>query len=348
MLSLTKRLLTLFAALSIHSAAWATMPPSVQNFIDEMVASHAFDRDKLTQLLTKAEHQQEIIDKMTGRAEKSKPWHQYRKIFLNEKRIAGGVAFWNENQALLEKAEKVYGVDPAIIVAILGVETYYGARTGKTKVLDALYTLAFGHKERAAFFRKELEQFLLLAGEAGFDPLIVTGSYAGAMGASQFISSSYRHYGVDFDEDGKIDLWSSKADFIGSVANYFAKHKWQAGKAVAVLVENVDPEKHKTLFLAETIPVKKVITKEDSATIPAIKLVQSGIRLTKKIDDQESTALLPFETADNEFQYWAGLDNFFVITRYNRSPLYAMSVLQLSQEIAKRRVAAKGEAVVAK
>ena len=315
----------------------AGLKPEVKAFVDEIVKEHALFKEEVSELLKQAEFRQDIINKMTGRAER-KSWYQYRPIFLNEKRISQGVKFWSENEGLLREAERIYGVDAAIIVAILGVETYYGKRTGTTKVLDALYTLAFGYPKRAPFFRKELKQFILLSGEAGFDPAKVTGSYAGAMGASQFISSSYRNFAVDFDRDGKTDLWGSKADMIGSIANYFYVHHWNKGAPVAVRAGNVDPNKHRKLFFSDSgRPLREVVVAGDTPNHSVNALFQAGIRPHENLDGDAMAYLMPFETSKNRFDYWFGLDNFYVITRYNRSPLYAMAVYQLSREIAARR-----------
>jgi membrane-bound lytic murein transglycosylase B len=321
--------------LLLQGSAYASLKPEVSRFIDEVVKEHALDKMQVTQLLEQAEFKQEIIDKMTGRAEK-KAWFQYRPIFLNEKRINQGVKFWRDNEALLSKVEQHYGVAAEIIVAILGVETYYGTGTGKTRVLDALYTLAFSYPKRAAFFTKELKQFLLLASAAGFDPAKVKGSYAGAMGASQFISSSYRHYAVDFDRDGKTDLWNSPSDIIASVASYFAEHNWEPGAPVAIRASQVDPKRHQHLFLGKQVPVKKVIQTKDRPQLPVSDLTQAGIKLETAVSGETRTYLMPFEKEGGGYDYWAGFDNFYVITRYNRSPLYAMAVYQLSREIADR------------
>ena len=337
----TRLLLT--GVLYLHiSASVAGLSAQVMAFVDEATQEHALFKEDVVRLLEQAQHKQDIIDKITGRAEK-KGWYQYRPIFLNELRISKGVDFWNKNAELLRKAEETYGVAPEIIVAILGVETYYGERAGNTRVIDALFTLAFGYPERAPFFREELKQFLLLANEAVFDPATVTGSYAGAMGAPQFISSSYRKFAVDADGDDHIDLWKNNADIIASVANYFAVHGWKTGEPVAVQASNVDKEKHSPLFYSEgDRPLKEVIDPEDLPNHSLSELTGAGIRLEKALDGGAIAYLMPFEATEGQFEYWAGMHNFYVITRYNRSPLYAMAVYQLSREISGRRQAKEG------
>lgn len=317
-------------------AALAELTPQAMAFVDEAVTEHALFKEDVVRLLEQAQHKQDIIDKITARAEK-KSWHQYRPIFLNESRIAKGVEFWLKNKELLHKAETTHGVAPEIIVAILGVETYYGERAGNTPVLDALYTLAFGYPERAAFFRGELKQFLLLAKESRFDPVSVTGSYAGAMGAPQFISSSYRNYAVDGDGDGQIDLWKNDADIIASVANYFAAHGWRKGESAAIQATKVDAKEHGRFFFSDKErPLKEVFEPEDLPNHSIAELTGAGVRLNSPADGASMAYLLPYETAQGQFEYWVGTHNFYVITRYNRSPLYAMAVYQLSREIETR------------
>ena len=203
-------------------------------FIDEMVKKHKFNRSHLIEMfrhVKKLEHLFEIMD----RPAEAKPWHDYRPIFVTDKRAKLGVKFWQKNARVLRRAEKKYGVPAEIIVAIIGVETRYGGYTGREPVLDVLTSFAFDYPKRAKFFRKELEQFLLLTRDEGIDPHKPTGSYAGAMGMPQFISSSYRMYAVDFNNDGVRDLWESKDDVIGSVANYFSRHGWKKGGNVVLL-----------------------------------------------------------------------------------------------------------------
>ena len=295
----------------------------VQAFIAEMSTKHGFKAQQLSQLFGEVKLQQKIIDAISRPAE-AKPWHQYRPIFVTESRTQEGVAFWNQHQADLERAHQVYGVPPEIIVAIIGVETRYGRHKGSYRVMDSLATLAFTYPKRAAFFRSELEQYLLLTREESIEPLSLTGSYAGAMGMGQFISSSYRHYAVDFDGDGKRDLWNNPVDAIGSVANYFKQHQWQPGAMVTV----------PALVGGNHIQVTVQKGFKPHSTIAELR--NKGVTPKAKADPQAMAALIELETRRGR-EYWLGLDNFYVITRYNHSPLYAMAVYQLGQAILKQR-----------
>ncbi|MDT8383801.1 MAG: lytic murein transglycosylase B [Gammaproteobacteria bacterium] len=295
----------------------------VKTFIKEMVDKHSFDAEKLTALFRDVTLKQKIIDAISRPAE-GKPWHQYRPIFVTDTRINEGVTFWNENEATLQAAEQEYGVPPEIIVAIIGVETRYGRHKGGYRVMDSLSTLAFAYPKRGEFFRSELEHYLLLAREEALDPMQITGSYAGAMGKSQFISSSYRHYAVDFDGDGKRDLWNNNADAIGSVANYFKRHKWQPGGPVATPA--IVGSNHIQLLVQEGYKPHSTLA----------ELRKRGVTAKTKVDLGELGALIELELAVGR-EYWIGLNNFYVITRYNHSPLYAMAVHQLGQAIMKKR-----------
>ena len=294
--------------------------PQVRVFIDRMVSEQGFDRNKLIAVLDNAERREDILELMRKPAEKRLQWYQYRKIFLTQSRIDGGVTFWKENADLLKQAAEAFGVAPQIIVAIIGVETRYGSNTGRHRVLDALATLAFDYPPRSQFFTGELEQYLILAREEDIDILTTTGSYAGAMGYGQFIPSSYRHYAVDFDEDGKRDLWTSKADIIGSVANYFKEHGWTAGMPVAVLAEVQGDDYQKVLEIGY----------KPNTVLDAMR--HDGITPRTPLPDELLAALIAFEQ-ENGPEYWLGFNNFYAITRYNHSPLYAMAVYQLSEEI---------------
>jgi len=295
--------------------------PDVQVFIDNMVKQHQFDRQQLETLFAQAKKREDILEAIARPAEKTKPWYEYRKIFIQPKRIEGGVKFWEENVDILERAGKQYGVDPNVIVAIIGVETRYGANTGSYRVIDSLSTLAFAYPPRSKFFRSELEQFLILAREEDVDAGSAKGSYAGAMGYGQFIPSSYRSYAVDFSGDGKRDLWSSMDDIIGSVANYFHRHGWRTGEPVANKVTSAAPVKEAQIS-AKLKPGKK--TAGDFAS--------EGITSTPPLPDEQPVALLKLEQRNGP-EYWLTSNNFYVITRYNRSPLYAMAVYQLSEAI---------------
>ena len=318
-----KKQLTTLLITSVLLSSAALANTDEQAFIDKMVKEHQFDAAEISSLLNQAKKQQSIIDAMSRPAEKRLNWGQYRKIFITDKRIKGGMKFWKENQAILEQAEKTYGVPAHIITAIVGVETYYGRITGKYSVLDSLYTLGFHYPPRAKFFRSELEEFLQLAREEGVSPTEPLGSYAGAMGRPQFISSSFRAYAVDFDKDGKRDIWENNADVIGSVANYFKRHGWKAGEPVAQLVTGA----------------KKGFDKEIKAgykpSLNVNALVNKGIILGSSLDKDAKVALLEMESDDGN-EYWVASPNFYAITRYNHSPLYAMAVFQLSEAIRQR------------
>ena len=329
-MSVSRLLSLFFLALFLLSTPAASAPEDrekvVHAFADEMVKKHGFDRAELLQILSQARFRGNIIKAMTRPAE-GKPWYKYRPIFVTQSRAKGGVDFWNQNAELLARAEKEFGVPPEIIVAIIGVETRYGGYTGKHRILDSLSTLAFGYPKRAKFFRKELEEFLLLAREEDVDVTGAKGSYAGAMGLPQFISSSYRAYAVDFDGDGKRDLFDSTADIIGSVANYFKRHGWQQGRRVTLKAETGDGD------LTPLI---------DAGMKPSLNYEQlkaSGVKVNEPLRDNETVSLVRLELADGE-EHWVGLKNFYVITRYNHSNLYAMAVYQLSREILAQRAAA--------
>ena len=318
-----KKQLTTLLITSVLLSSAALANTDEQAFIDKMVKEHQFDAAEISSLLNQAKKQQSIIDAMSRPAEKRLNWGQYRKIFITDKRIKGGMKFWKENQAILEQAEKTYGVPAQIITAIVGVETYYGRITGKYSVLDSLYTLGFHYPPRAKFFRSELEEFLQLAREEGVSPTEPLGSYAGAMGRPQFISSSFRAYAVDFDKDGKRDIWENNADVIGSVANYFKRHGWKAGEPVAQLVTGA----------------KKGFDEEIKAgykpSLDVKSLIDKGIILGSSLDKDAKVALLEMES-DEGNEYWVTSPNFYAITRYNHSPLYAMAVFQLSEAIRQR------------
>jgi membrane-bound lytic murein transglycosylase B len=291
-----------------------------RSFINEMVKQHGFDRAQLETLFSQAERREDILELMSKPAEKQLRWFEYRKLFLNRARIDGGVTYWKQHADILERARKEFGVDPEVIVAIIGVETRYGGNTGRHRVIDALSTLAFDYPPRSKFFTGELEQYLLLAREENIDLLETTGSYAGAMGYGQFIPSSYRHYAVDFSADGKRDLWNSPQDIIGSVANYFRRHGWQQGQPVATRAQ-VNGDDYQTVLKLGYKP---------NTVLDALR--HDGITPVGDYPDDLVAALIKFDQEQGP-EYWLGFNNFYTITRYNRSPLYAMAVYQLSEEI---------------
>lgn len=294
----------------------------VNKFVDEFSEKNNYPKDFLISLIKNVTTQTSVLEAIARPAEKKKNWEEYRKIFITDKRVKEGLAFWSENAPILAAAERAYGVPPEIIVAIIGVETFYGRYKGKYPVLDSLVTLGFDYPPRQKFFRSELEHFLLLTQEENLNPVEIKGSYAGAMGKSQFISSSYRHYAVDFDQNGTRDLWGSNEDAIGSVANYFKTHGWKEGGIITVPAK-VEGDRYKQLLKKGLKPVASVS-----------ELPQYDVTAKHNADTQQAVALLEFNK-NNSNEYWLGFDNFYVITRYNHSHMYAMAVYQLSQQIKK-------------
>jgi membrane-bound lytic murein transglycosylase B len=295
--------------------------PEVHAFIDEMVQKHKFSRLELQRYFAKAKLQDGVLNAIS-RPYEAKPWHQYRNLFITDSHINNGLRFWKKYAAILEKAEKTYGVPAEIIIAILGVETRYGENTGRFPVFDSLSTLAFEYPPRAPFFRSELEQYLLLSREEGLDPMVIKGSYAGAMGTPQFISSSYRRYAIDFTGSGKRDLLHSTEDAIGSVANYFKEHGWKAGEPVAIATE---------------VSGKGYLQEEWSAKHPkprhsGSELSKLGVKIQNPAWNDAKIALISLEGVDAP-EFWLGFNNFYVITRYNNSSNYAMAVYQLSENL---------------
>ncbi|MDX2506794.1 MAG: lytic murein transglycosylase B [Gammaproteobacteria bacterium] len=312
-----------FASIGSSSAAGLANKPEVGEFINEMVTQHGFKQNELETLFNQVKIKQKILDAISRPAEKSKPWYEYRKIFLTEKRINNGVRFWQENADIIDYAEQIYGVAPEIMVAIIGVETYYGRLQGKYLVMDALATLAFGYPKRSKFFRSELKYFLIMSQEQQFDPLSKKGSYAGAMGMGQFIPSSYQHYAIDFNGDGKKNIWDDNVDAIGSVANYFKRHGWEKSQPVADLVSlNTDTS------LSENDACKRSCKPTQSVA----DFKQKGVQGKTQVDDKSPAILLILGQKGGK-EYWLGYNNFYTISRYNHSTLYSMAVYQLSQEI---------------
>lgn len=310
----------LFALLPRVAAAQTLQSdPAVQRFMAEMQAKHGWSRSRLTEIFGHAEVRQSVLEAISRPAE-AKPWYRYRPIFLTPGRVAGGVEFWRSHASTLSRAEREYGVPPEFIVAIIGVETRYGRHRGKTPVLDALVTLGFRYSRRAKFFLSELEQFLLLVHEEHLDPFTLMGSYAGAMGVPQFIPSSYRRYAVDFDADNVRDLIGSDADAIGSVANYLSTHGWRGGEPAAVPVK-VSGARFRSMLDKGLEPVFGIA-----------ELQNAGVEFIGDSPRPPTAALLELELEDG-FEYWVGFQNFYTITRYNHSALYAMAVLQLAQAI---------------
>jgi membrane-bound lytic murein transglycosylase B len=313
-------LLLLFAA---AAQAIELDQPEVVAFIDSMVEQHDFDREALSDVLGTADVKQSILDAIAKPAEKTKSWAEYREIFITRERIRAGAAFWADNRETLQIVSESTGVPIEMLVGIIGVETYFGRITGDYRVLDALATLAFFYPPRSKFFRRELEEYLLLVREEGMQATDATGSYAGAMGRPQFMPSSYRAYAVDSTGDGKRDIWNNWTDVAGSIANYFLKHGWKSGEEVTVQAslgggwQGSMPKPKNTLEATETIA----------------SLSRQGVMFVTDLPGDSKSELLTYEGADG-LEHWVGFHNFFVITRYNRSAMYALAVHQLGQEIA--------------
>ncbi|KTD75276.1 lytic murein transglycosylase B [Legionella waltersii] len=301
-----------------------TQRKDVQAFINSMVKNHQFNRNQLINTLEQVQLQPQIIESMERPFEK-KTWDVYSTLFLTAQRIEGGLKFWSDNEAALEKAQKRFGVPPEIIVAILGVETLYGERQGDYNVLDALATLAFNYPKRSAFFTKELKEYLLLCREQGVSPVQYKGSYAGAIGMPQFMPSSYRYYAVDFSNKGARDLVNNSHDAIGSIANYFHKHGWKTNQGVAQFAK-VSGRKYKSLR-----------TNPRTANYAMSQLSAAGIKpVTASSYNPPRAGLIELVTNKGN-EYWLAYPNFFVITRYNSSPQYAMVVYLLSQQLKQHR-----------
>ena len=295
--------------------------PEVQEFVRELAAESDFDERELLSILSQAEYQQSVIDSISRPAEKQLTWAEYQDIFLTAERTRAGVEFMSEHWAVLQEARKVYGVPPEIVTAIIGVETMYGEISGDYRVLDALTTLAFDYPPRSRLFRDQLKQLIRLVREEDMQITDLKGSYAGAMGLGQFIPSSYRHYAIDFDGDGLRDIWHNPTDAIGSVANYLHEHGWERDAGIALPVEAVGGVPQ-DVFNRSLEPGKSIA-----------ELEASGMIVESAVLDREQQ-VTPMRLAGKQGdEFWLGLRNFYVITRYNHSELYAMAVYQLSQSL---------------
>ena len=322
------RFLAGLALISLNVAAMQNEPATTEQvdaFVDEQVEKYEFSEQQVREWLNQAEKNEDVLAAIQ-RPWEAKPWYQYYPIFLTDKRLDAGKRFWAEHSDTLQRAQQEFGVPAEIIVAIIGIETFYGSYLGKYPVLDSLYTLAFHYPPRAKFFRSELSEYLRLANAEQWQVKEQLGSYAGAMGLGQFISSSYRHYAVDFDDDGKRNIISNPVDAIGSVANYFAEHRWQAGEPIA----------HKPAQQQDWAAVSSDGMKPDT-TVGALR--ERGFSIASDYSDTLAVKVLQFETEDG-YEYWLGFDNFYAITRYNHSPLYAMVAYQFSQQLRQANSAA--------
>ena len=316
------RVALLSAALLLTPAAMAQdTAPEQAAWVEQLATKFEIPVSEFNVALSQATYQQSIIDAMTRPAE-AKPWSQYRPIFLTEKRINDGVKFWQDHKQLLDQAVETSQVPAEIITAIIGVETSYGANMGSYKVLDALYTLGFHYPPRGEFFRSEFGHYLALAKEQGWDLVSQKGSYAGAMGMGQFISSSYRHYAIDADSDAVRNLFVAD-DAVGSVGNYFNEHHWQLDEDVAYPA---------TVSTAHTEAADAFIEPALEINHTWAEFAAAGVKIDSELDAQTPVKLLKLAGVAGP-EYWVVRHNFYVITRYNRSPLYAMAVYQLSEQL---------------
>ena len=298
----------------------------VRAFIAEMSSEHGFDAREVERWLASARFQPKIVELMSRPILEPPKWFEYAPQFLAPARVDAGVAFWNAHAPILARAESETGVPAEVIVSIIGVETYYGRFTGSHRVIDALATLAFDYPRRSTFFRGELKEFLLLAREQGFSPLSARGSFAGAMGLPQFMPGSYRRYAVDFDQTGRADLFDSAQDAIGSVANYLARHDWQRGQPV-LLPARIAPEQQVSILRRLDGGLSERRLASLWAADGVTPVAWPGVV------GPEPVGLLLLEESGSESSYWIASHNFYVITRYNRSRLYATAVWQLAQAI---------------
>jgi membrane-bound lytic murein transglycosylase B len=324
-------LAVLIAASGAAAARPAQVPPSyahrpdVSAFIGEMVADYGYDARALRRFFSKVRYQQSVVNAMSRPVIAPPKWYEYAPRFLNSARIDAGLAFWNANAATLERAQNEFGVPPEVVVAIIGVETFYGRNTGSYRVADALTTLAFDYPRRAEFFRNELKQFLLLTREQNISPLMPKGSYAGAQGLPQFMPGSLRDYAVDYDDDGTIDLAADADDAIGSVANYLARHGWLADDPVMQPAE-IDGDKMDDVEHALEGGIS------EKGTLESWQRDGVGVSGIPEAPGADPTGVLMLE-GETEPSYWVVFNNWYVLTRYNRSRLYASAVWKLAQEL---------------
>ncbi|HTQ75329.1 MAG TPA: lytic murein transglycosylase B [Burkholderiales bacterium] len=325
----------LAALLAIHSGLACSQPAPYQNrkdvkeFVSEMVKKHGFNGRELSRVLGQAQYQPAIVRAMDQPPESALgSWQAYRAIFVRPERIEAGIRFWDRNAESLKRAETEFGVPEDVIMGIIGVETTFGKNVGTYRVIDALATLAFDYPKRGTYFRSELEHYLVFSRDRGLDPLRVKGSYAGAIGIPQFMPGSYRRFGVDFDGDGQIDIATSSADAIGSIGNFLKSHGWVRGQPVAFTAEATG-ESWRKLAAGGIVPATRF------ADLPSY-----GLKTAAELPADTLCALVELETPGQPSDVRVTLQNFFVLTRYNRSNLYAAAVLDLGAEIVRARKAA--------
>jgi membrane-bound lytic murein transglycosylase B len=311
------------------SASGYAERPEVRAFVAEMAERHGFLPHELNRLFSRVQRMAPVLQAIEPPSmERPRSWEEYRAMFVNERRIAAGLQFWKAHRKALERAQRKYGVPAPVILGIIGVETFYGRNTGRWRVVDALTTLAFDYPPRADFFRAELVNYLLLARDSGADVFAARGSYAGAMGIPQFMPGSIRRYGVDFDGDGTIDLQRSATDAIGSVANFLREHGWAPGGAVWRPVQ-LSGEGYRALLGGV------------EAKFTLAELQQAGVQPTGPLAPDARAALIELETPGAASEYRLGLQNFYVLTRYNRSTFYAAAVSDLADALAKAQEAGR-------
>ncbi|NOQ35825.1 MAG: lytic murein transglycosylase B [Methylococcaceae bacterium] len=313
-------LLIISIAFSSQTLAEIKSSRVVNNFINTMVKKHRFSQKELKKLFKSAKIKKSILKAISRPAEGRMTWHKYRQIFMTEARISGGVNFWRQHRTVLANVEQKYGVPWPIIVAIIGVETQYGGNTGSYRVIDALSTLAFAYPKRSKFFTSELENFLLLCREEKINPLKPKGSYAGAMGLPQFMPSSFRKHAADYEMDKHRNIWTNPADAIASVGNYLQQYGWARGQGIAYPVS------------ASGTAYTKALSKDLKPNVTLAQLQALHVQIPAGLPLQSPAKLLDFKQANGK-ELWVGLNNFYVITRYNHSRLYAMAVYQLSMAI---------------
>lgn len=321
----TSRLVWLALAVGVTASAQeiavdeARVAEARSNLIDRMVADHGFDRAELTAVLEGATIEPRVLEAISRPAERVVPWYEYRGIFLNDARIEAGAAFWRDHAEVLQEVSDQHGVAPEIVLAIVGIESLFGRRMGQYRVLDSLSTLAFAYPPRSSFFTGELESFLLMSREEGPQVLDALGSYAGAMGAGQFIPSSFRAYAVDGDGDGRRDVWQNWQDILASVANYLGEHGWRAGEPIAVAAERQ----------AQGAPPRNGLELDE--TVGSLRA--AGYRFESPLDAATPAMVMGLEGEGDTTEYWVGFRNFRVITRYNRSVKYALAAYELGEAI---------------
>jgi membrane-bound lytic murein transglycosylase B len=307
---------------SAQSEAQA-LRPDVEQFVSHMTQTHGFDAAELRRLLAQIKPSQGV-QRAIAAPSTAKPWHEFRPLFVDQSRIDNGVKFWDEHAEVLARARNEFGVPEAVIVSIIGIETRYGRFTGGFRTLDALYTLAFEGERRRDYFRGELEQFLVLAREQGWDPASISGSFAGALGLPQFMPTSYRRYAIDFSGDGSIDLWRTPADAIGSVGSYLKQFGWRDGEPVVAPARIETPDSDGLLAMG----LKPELSVDEWRT--------RGVQPMGDTPGAKAATLFRLDLLGGP-EYWFGFDNFYALLQYNRSRNYAMAVHQLAQELVRER-----------